>query len=209
MRCALLNNILQSSSPSNSIDKQESSIVGRIHSGDTDHSFLKHASEFWPLSNALLPNILFFPALFDGLPILAYSMPPDLNTVPRSPRAPENVNAPSAFAHAAAIPQQTPRSHSRRTSSAMGPPPVPQNSSLPNSPRHSNVFTDNNNTGVGLGPGKTMVKACKRSRSYIVIGPIRHPRPLTAAELHLELEKEQEGIVSHADLSKGITLIWI
>jgi len=28
------------------------------------------------------------------------------------------------------------------------------------------------------------------------LGPIRHPRPLTAAELHLELEKEQESIVS-------------
>ena len=26
-------------------------------------------------------------------------------------------------------------------------------------------------------------------------GPIRHPRPLTAAELHLELEKEQEAVV--------------
>lgn len=25
--------------------------------------------------------------------------------------------------------------------------------------------------------------------------PIRHPRPLTAAELHLELEKEQEAVV--------------
>lgn len=25
--------------------------------------------------------------------------------------------------------------------------------------------------------------------------PIRHPRPLTAAELHLELEQEQEAVV--------------
>ena len=25
--------------------------------------------------------------------------------------------------------------------------------------------------------------------------PVRHPRPLTAAELHLELEKEQEAVV--------------
>jgi hypothetical protein len=25
--------------------------------------------------------------------------------------------------------------------------------------------------------------------------PMRHPRPLTAAELHLELEKEQEAVV--------------
>lgn len=27
-------------------------------------------------------------------------------------------------------------------------------------------------------------------------GPLRHPRPLTAAELHLQLEKEQEAVVS-------------
>jgi hypothetical protein len=35
------------------------------------------------------------------------------------------------------------------------------------------------NTGVGVGPG-----------------PLRHPRPLTAADLHLQLEKEQEAVVS-------------
>ena len=35
------------------------------------------------------------------------------------------------------------------------------------------------NTGVGTGPG-----------------PLRHPRPLTAADLHLQLEKEQEAVVS-------------
>jgi hypothetical protein len=27
--------------------------------------------------------------------------------------------------------------------------------------------------------------------------PMRHPRPLTAAEIHLELEQEQEAIVSN------------
>ena len=26
-------------------------------------------------------------------------------------------------------------------------------------------------------------------------GPLRHPRPLTAAELHMQLEKEQEAVV--------------
>jgi hypothetical protein len=35
------------------------------------------------------------------------------------------------------------------------------------------------NAGVGAGPG-----------------PIRHPRPLTAAELHQQLEAEQELLVS-------------
>ena len=27
-------------------------------------------------------------------------------------------------------------------------------------------------------------------------GPLRHPRPLTAADLHMQLEKEQEAVVS-------------
>ncbi|ETI23605.1 hypothetical protein G647_05407 [Cladophialophora carrionii CBS 160.54] len=60
----------------------------------------------------------------------------------------------------------------------MLPPPLPQNTSLPSSPRPTQAAMMDN-TGVGIGPG-----------------PIRHPRPLTAAELHLELEKEQESIVN-------------
>jgi len=41
------------------------------------------------------------------------------------------------------------------------------------------------NTGVGAGPG-----------------PLRHPRPLTAADLHLQLEKEQEAVVSVLQFSQ-------
>ncbi|RMD43521.1 hypothetical protein DV735_g1629, partial [Chaetothyriales sp. CBS 134920] len=67
---------------------------------------------------------------------------------------------------------------SRRTSTQMLPPPVPRNDSLPNSPRHASAMPIDN-SGVGIGPG-----------------PLRHPRPLTAAELHLEVEKEQESIVN-------------
>ncbi|KAI0483457.1 hypothetical protein F4859DRAFT_512113 [Xylaria cf. heliscus] len=44
------------------------------------------------------------------------------------------------------------------------------------------------NTGVGAGPG-----------------PLRHPRPLTAAELHQQLEQEQEMIVNR--LSRDLTLL--
>ena len=40
--------------------------------------------------------------------------------------------------------------------------------------------TPGDNTGVGAGPG-----------------PLRHPRPLTAADLHLQLEKEQEAVVRY------------
>lgn len=31
-------------------------------------------------------------------------------------------------------------------------------------------------------------------------GPIRHPRPITASDLHMQLEKEQEAVVRQADL---------
>src|SRR3954462_3436512 len=102
---------------------------------------------------------------------------PDLNTVPPSP-------------HGLAT---APRRASR-ASQQMPPPPVPPSpspslyilpsnqsgvsnagstSSLP-SP-HFQPPTTMDNSGVGPGPG-----------------PVRHPRPLTAAELHMQLEKEQE-----------------
>ncbi|RMZ90033.1 hypothetical protein DV736_g2743, partial [Chaetothyriales sp. CBS 134916] len=73
---------------------------------------------------------------------------------------------------------QTSAPVSRRTSTQMLPPAVPRNDSLPNSPRHTSTAPIDN-TGVGVGPG-----------------PLRHPRPLTAADLHLEVEKEQESIVN-------------
>ena len=60
----------------------------------------------------------------------------------------------------------------------MGPPPVPNNSSLPSSPR----------------PPQAMMERSPSSQAQ-AHAPIRHPNPLTAAELHLELEKEQESIV--------------
>jgi len=58
---------------------------------------------------------------------------------------------------------------------------------------------DADNTGVGVGPGMTLVPLSRRVfgllSAYISIGPIRHPRPLTAADLHMQLEKEQEAVV--------------
>ncbi|KAL8995608.1 MAG: hypothetical protein Q9169_004682 [Polycauliona sp. 2 TL-2023] len=98
-------------------------------------------------------------------------MAPDLNAVPRSPRAG----------------RPAPGSVSSRSSISMAPPPNP---SLPSSanylPREpSSVSAPNSNpmaadnAGVGRGPG-----------------PIRHPQPLTAADLHMQLEKEQEAVVN-------------
>ncbi|KAL2003646.1 hypothetical protein VTN02DRAFT_2909 [Thermoascus thermophilus] len=60
----------------------------------------------------------------------------------------------------------------------MGPPPVP----------YSPPSTAGDNSGVGSGPG-----------------PLRHPRPMTAADLHLELEKEQEAVVNR--LTRELTLL--
>ncbi|KUJ20735.1 uncharacterized protein LY89DRAFT_578410 [Mollisia scopiformis] len=87
----------------------------------------------------------------------------------------------------------------------MAPPPMPTSPSLnilpsnqsavnhvspplasPNMTSTTTVMGDN--TGVGTGPG-----------------PLRHPRPLTAADLHLQLEKEQEAVVNR--LTRELTML--
>lgn len=107
-------------------------------------------------------------------------MAPDLNTVPSSPR--------DAFRSL-----QSSASSSRRASQLMGPPPAPAalareltNMQHGSSGQPFNTMADN--TGVGAGPG-----------------PLRHPRPLTAADLHLELEKEQEAVVNR--LTRELSLL--
>lgn len=37
--------------------------------------------------------------------------------------------------------------------------------------------------------------------------PLRHPRPLTAAELYLECEKEQEAVVCLGPKAEGILVL--
>ncbi|KAL9614907.1 MAG: hypothetical protein Q9167_000649 [Letrouitia subvulpina] len=65
-----------------------------------------------------------------------------------------------------------------RSSELMAPPPNPSTSAANvSSVQRESATVDN--AGVGSGPG-----------------PIRHPRPLTAADLHMQLEKEQEAVVS-------------
>jgi hypothetical protein len=118
-------------------------------------------------------------------------MAPDLNSVPPSPRP------------LASSPRLTSRTTSRRTSQQMPPPTLPDSSpsfnilpsnqsavnhtsspplASPSMPTTMAIGasgpTVGDNTGVGSGPG-----------------PLRHPRPLTAADLHLQLEKEQEAVV--------------
>lgn len=75
---------------------------------------------------------------------------------------------------------QTSRTHSntasRRTSQQMLPPPAPAATANHYTPTHRSPVL-NSNEVAGL--------------------PLRHPRPLTAAELYLECEKEQEAVVSN------------
>ncbi|EEA24715.1 hypothetical protein TMatcc_007815 [Talaromyces marneffei ATCC 18224] len=71
-------------------------------------------------------------------------------------------------------------STSQRTSHIMGPPPMPANA------MSSTITSDSG--GAGFGPG-----------------PLRHPRPMTAADLHLVLEKEQEAVVNR--LTRELTLL--
>ncbi|OJD11779.1 hypothetical protein ACJ73_09471 [Blastomyces percursus] len=112
-------------------------------------------------------------------------MAPDLNSVPPSPRP----RVPSGTLSSGGLHPTTTNSTSaqpspsasRRVSQVMGPPPVPH---IPT----SSGLTAGDNAGVGIGPG-----------------PIRHPRPLTVADLHLELEKEQEAVVNR--LTRELTLL--
>lgn len=112
---------------------------------------------------------------------------PDLNTVPESPRI---------------------LSLSRRTSSQQMPPPsAPVSGSAP-SDIALNILPSNLNavtTGAPIAPSlpsPILATATASSQPPADVssattgpGPIRHPRPLTAAELHQQLEKEQEAVV--------------
>jgi hypothetical protein len=119
---------------------------------------------------------------------------PDLNSVPPSPRA---------LASSPYMPYMPP-SRSRRASQQMGPPP------LPLSPAAVNVLPSNQNavnqaTQPMVSPGSNGVLATTQPGDNTGVGtgpgPLRHPRPLTAADLHLQLEKEQEAVVSSSHIS--------
>ncbi|ROW08340.1 hypothetical protein VMCG_03076 [Cytospora schulzeri] len=113
---------------------------------------------------------------------------PDLNSVPASP-------------HVLAL--------SRRTSSQQMPPP-PAPGHAPSTSDASLNILPSNQTAVNTGaPAAASLPSPRLSVASSVVppaaepvptasgpGPIRHPRPLTAAELHQQLEKEQEAVVN-------------
>ncbi|KZM27157.1 uncharacterized protein EKO05_0004693 [Ascochyta rabiei] len=112
-------------------------------------------------------------------------MAPDLNSVPVSPR-PSVTSNPSHAQTGTTSSRQNSTPASRRASQIypMSPPPLPLASpggTLPPATQHTHAFPP-------LSPNLPGADA-----SHI---PIRHPRPMTAAEMHLELEKEQEAVVN-------------
>ncbi|EGY16117.1 hypothetical protein VD0002_g8825 [Verticillium dahliae] len=106
---------------------------------------------------------------------------PDLNSVPASPHALTSSRRPSSNqlpAHNLDIlpSNQTTVNQPRRASNASLPSPhLPPGQPQPTT---ANISAPSD-IGVVSGPG-----------------PIRHPRPLTAADLHIQLEKEQEAVVN-------------
>ncbi|KAJ4333143.1 hypothetical protein N0V95_009497 [Ascochyta clinopodiicola] len=115
-----------------------------------------------------------------------FDMAPDLNSVPVSPRPSVTSNPSQTHTHTqtSTSSRQNSTPASRRASQIypMSPPPLPLASpggSLP--PAHTHAFPP-------LSPNLPSADA-----GHV---PIRHPRPMTAAEMHLELEKEQEAVVN-------------
>ncbi|KAF6826439.1 hypothetical protein CMUS01_09437 [Colletotrichum musicola] len=96
---------------------------------------------------------------------------------------------------------------SRRSSShQMPPPPAPaqasESPSLNILPSNQNTVNNASASNISL-PSPTMAPAsaaappaAPESTSALASGPIRHPRPMTASDLHMELEKEQEAVVN-------------
>lgn len=97
-------------------------------------------------------------------------MAPDINSMPSSPRQYRQQLSPQTTSS---------NSASRRASREMPPPPIPLPSSGHQPPVQRSPALSNNEF-----PGE----------------PLRHPRPLTAAELYAECEKEQEAVVSRVSV---------
>ncbi|KAI9833164.1 MAG: hypothetical protein M1819_003787 [Sarea resinae] len=104
-------------------------------------------------------------------------MAPDLNSVSPSPRSVPPTSHPTST------------NPSRRGSQLMGPPPPPTTS----------LSISNSSHQVLNGPMPSLSPPATGGGGSIVADnstPMRHPRPLTAADLHLQMEKEQEAVVN-------------
>ncbi|SPO05460.1 uncharacterized protein DNG_08147 [Cephalotrichum gorgonifer] len=108
------------------------------------------------------------------------------------------------------------RDPSRRASAnAMPPPPPPVAVPVPSSPSF-NVFPSNR-TAVNSGQIPSPLPSPSLHQSILAAtpptsaestlgpGPLRHPRPMTAAELHQQFEREQESVVNR--LARELSLL--
>ncbi|EAT84593.1 hypothetical protein HBI56_179100 [Parastagonospora nodorum] len=110
-------------------------------------------------------------------------MAPDLNSVPTSPR-PNVTSNPSG-----SLSRQSSTTASRRTSQIypMSPPPLPLGSPSGTLPASAQ--------GHGVPPLSPSMSG--RAPSVDASGtPMRHPQPVTPAQIYLEMEKEQEAAVN-------------
>ncbi|KAI1472930.1 uncharacterized protein F4812DRAFT_410928 [Daldinia caldariorum] len=123
---------------------------------------------------------------------------PDLNSVPPSP-------------HILAASRQASSNHNWQSQTSA--PPAPLSPSLNILP--SNQQTVNRTSSIPL-PSPPLAGAHTMSASHSIPGqdntgvgagpgPLRHPRPLTAAELHSQLEQEQELLVNR--LSRDLVML--
>ncbi|EWY88985.1 hypothetical protein FOYG_09969 [Fusarium oxysporum NRRL 32931] len=117
---------------------------------------------------------------------------PDLNSVPPSPH--------------------TLAASRRQSSTQMATPPAPASPSLNILPSNQNTVNPSHSPSLPS-PVLNASQPTYHAPSNVLAepgvspgpGPIRHPRPLTAAELHLQLEKEQEAVVNR--LTRELSLL--
>lgn len=79
----------------------------------------------------------------------------------------------------------------------MSPPPLPLASPGGTTPQPAQAASQHSHAFPPLSPGTSGHGTSGHVASVDSTGvPMRHPRPMTAAEMHLELEKEQEAVVN-------------
>ncbi|EOA82702.1 uncharacterized protein SETTUDRAFT_22674 [Exserohilum turcica Et28A] len=119
-------------------------------------------------------------------------MAPDANAVSAS----SVTSNPSTTQPASgSLSRQTSTPASRRASQIypMGPPPLPLASPGGTAAPPTQAASQHGHAFPPLSPGHGGYVQTSADAAGV---PMRHPRPMTAAELHLELEKEQEAVVN-------------
>ncbi|KAH7077922.1 hypothetical protein BKA63DRAFT_274577 [Paraphoma chrysanthemicola] len=121
-------------------------------------------------------------------------MAPDLNSVPASPRPNVTSNPSGTQPASGSLSRQNSTPASRRASQIypMSPPPLPLASPGGTIPPSAQVHHSHSHAFPPLSPSTSAHVSSADSAGV----PMRHPRPMTPAEMHLELEKEQEAVVN-------------